>query len=214
MMNFGRLGLLIVKGFNNLAELNNYRRVMATSTTLQLPRQVRPVIISVGDFDKLIKEGRSFEEYFNFARQQMYISAEENVLPPEIYGPSEGYDEQNAVTAPEQEETVNSAEQSDTPQQEEMPESTQEPAQSAPQPVQASPAPAKVNTEPAKQPTAEPKAEQTKKEATPQNGNNTKKENKTNTKPDTKKKPEAPKKTTPLPEYPTGSEGDDDPLLN
>lgn len=214
MMNFGRLGLLIVKGFNNLAELNNYRRVMATSTTLQLPRQVRPVIISVGDFDKLIKEGRSFEEYFNFARQQMYISAEENVLPPEIYGPSEGYDEQNAVTAPEQEETVNSAEQSDTPQQEEMPESTQEPAQSAPQPVQASPAPAKVNTEPAKQPTAEPKAEQTKKEVTSQNGNNTKKENKTNTKPDTKKKPEAPKKTTPLPEYPTGSEGDDDPLLN
>lgn len=214
MMNFGRLGLLIVKGFNNLAELNNYRRVMATSTTLQLPRQVRPVIISVGDFDKLIKEGRSFEEYFNFARQQMYISAEENVLPPEIYGPSEGYDEQNAVTAPEQEETVNSAEQSNTPQQEEMPESTQEPAQSAPQPVQASPAPAKVNTEPAKQPTVEPKAEQTKKEATPQNGNNTKKENKTTTKPDTKKKPEAPKKTTPLPEYPTGSEGDDDPLLN
>ena len=214
MMNFGRLGLLIVKGFNNLAELNNYRRVMATSTTLQLPRQVRPVIISVGDFDKLIKEGRSFEEYFNFARQQMYISAEENVLPPEIYGPSEGYDEQNAVTAPEQEETVNSAEQSDTPQQEEMPESAQEPTKSAPQPVQASPAPAKVNTEPAKQPTAEPKAEQTKKEVTPQNGNNAKNENKTTTKPDTKKKPDAPKKTTPLPEYPTGSEGDDDPLLN
>ena len=102
VMNFGRLGLLIVKGFANLSELNNYRRVTAESATLQLPPQVRPVIISVADFDKLLKEGRSFEEYFEYARQQMYISAEENVLLPEIFGPSEGFMEEETPSETEQ----------------------------------------------------------------------------------------------------------------
>ncbi len=95
MMNFGRLGLLIIKGFDNRAEINNYRRVMAESSSLDLPRQVRPVIISAGDFDKLLKEGRSFEEYFRYAREQMYIKTEEEVLPPSVYGPSEGIPDEN-----------------------------------------------------------------------------------------------------------------------
>lgn len=221
MMNFGRLGLLIVKGFNNLAELNNYRRVMATSTTLQLPRQVRPVIISVGDFDKLIKEGRSFEEYFNFARQQMYISAEENVLPPEVYGPSEGFDEENAASTQKQEETLNETEQSNNQQQEENTISApiqeqviSEPAQETPSPVKVSPTPVEAKTETAKEPVKDQKVEPAKKADAQQNSKSTKKESKNATKPEEKKKTESPKKTVPLPEYPTGSEGDDDPLLN
>ncbi|MDE6269822.1 MAG: tetratricopeptide repeat protein, partial [Muribaculaceae bacterium] len=42
-MNFGRLGLLVIRGFANMNELNHYRRVMASSPDFKLPAGVRPV---------------------------------------------------------------------------------------------------------------------------------------------------------------------------
>ena len=89
LMNFGRLGLLIVKGFDNLSELNNYRRVTAESGLLRLSPQITPVIISSADFDNLLKSGRSFEDYFRYAREHTYEQAQERVLPPEIFGEPE-----------------------------------------------------------------------------------------------------------------------------
>lgn len=65
-MNFGTLGLLVIKGFANFEELAHYRRVMDASSTLQLPPQVRPVMISVDNFDTLLREGRAFEDYFRY----------------------------------------------------------------------------------------------------------------------------------------------------
>lgn len=79
-MNFGRLGLLIVHGFANMDELNRYRAVMAASDELRLPAQVRPVAISEADFQTLISQGRSFEEYFRARQVQNYIDAQENIL--------------------------------------------------------------------------------------------------------------------------------------
>lgn len=100
-MNFGRLGLLIIKGFTNMKELNHYRRVMADDTKLQIPRQVRPVIISAKNFETLIKEGRSFEEYFRYLEEQNYREAQENVLPPEVFGEPETLKEAEEAPAPE-----------------------------------------------------------------------------------------------------------------
>lgn len=100
-MNFGRLGLLIIKGFTNMNELNHYRRVMADDTRLQIPRQVRPVIISAKNFETLIKEGRSFEEYFRYLEEQNYREAQENVLPPEVFGEPETLKEAEEAPAPE-----------------------------------------------------------------------------------------------------------------
>lgn len=100
-MNFGRLGLLIIKGFTNMNELNHYRRVMADDTKLQIPRQVRPVIISAKNFETLIKEGRSFEEYFRYLEEQNYREAQENVLPPEVFGEPETLKEAEEAPAPE-----------------------------------------------------------------------------------------------------------------
>ena len=100
-MNFGRLGLLIIKGFTNMNELNHYRRVMADDTKLQIPRQVRPVIISAKNFETLIKEGRSFEEYFRYLEEQNYREAQENVLPPEVFGEAETLKEAEEAPAPE-----------------------------------------------------------------------------------------------------------------
>ena len=65
-MNFGRLGLLLIKGFANFEELAHYRKVMDEEGRLTLPPEVRPVMISVDNFDKLIRQGRSFEDYFRY----------------------------------------------------------------------------------------------------------------------------------------------------
>lgn len=66
-MNFGNVGLLIIKYFNGKKQLEAYRRMMARSEGgLALPPQVRPVDISKADFELLLREGRSFDEYFSF----------------------------------------------------------------------------------------------------------------------------------------------------
>lgn len=90
MMNFGRLGLLLVKGFANLDELHHYRKVMESGSGLQLPPQVRPVMISVANFNTLIRQGRSFEEYFRYIEDEDARRTHEQVLPPDQYeGPPE-----------------------------------------------------------------------------------------------------------------------------
>lgn len=69
-MNFGRLGLLLVKGFANFEELVHYRKVLEADEQLNLPPQVRPVMISVKNFDTLLHQGRTFEDYFRYVDEQ------------------------------------------------------------------------------------------------------------------------------------------------
>ena len=82
-MNFGRLGMVIVKGFDSLDELNHYRRVMAASDEFKLPKGVRPIPMGVGNFEKLINEGRSFDDYFKYLESQNYIDAQADLLQPD-----------------------------------------------------------------------------------------------------------------------------------
>ena len=64
-MTFGQIGLLAVKGFENYDELMHYRTIFEESELLQsLPKSVRMVLISEENFNILIREGRSLEEYF------------------------------------------------------------------------------------------------------------------------------------------------------
>ncbi|MDE7135224.1 MAG: tetratricopeptide repeat protein, partial [Muribaculaceae bacterium] len=106
-MNFGRLGLLIIKPFANVNEVNRYRSVMNTATDLDLPAQVRPVVISAKNFQTLINSGASFEDYFRYMEDKTYRDTEERVLPPELFGPSEG------IPSPENEAKAGSAENAD-----------------------------------------------------------------------------------------------------
>lgn len=69
-MTFGRLGLLVIKGFANFEELSHYKRVLEEDSELVIPQQVRQVMISVDNFNLLLNEGRSFEEYFEFIEQE------------------------------------------------------------------------------------------------------------------------------------------------
>ncbi|MDE6756702.1 MAG: hypothetical protein K2J66_06115, partial [Muribaculaceae bacterium] len=94
-MNFGRLGLLIIKPFANVAEVNHYRSVLQADAALQMPAEVRPVVISARNFDTLLHGGGSFEDYFRYVEDKTYRDTEERVLPPEFFGPSEGMPEES-----------------------------------------------------------------------------------------------------------------------
>ena len=79
-MTFGRLGLLVIKGFANFEELSHYKRVLEEDTSLEIPEQVRQVMISVDNFNLLLNEGRSFEEYFEFLEQDNAEKVENSAL--------------------------------------------------------------------------------------------------------------------------------------
>ena len=69
-MNFGTLGLLIVKGMDNFKEATNYRTLFEQDQTINVPRQVHYVIISESNFNLLLNEGRTFEDYFNYLEEK------------------------------------------------------------------------------------------------------------------------------------------------
>lgn len=78
-MSFDNVGILVIKGFSNMRELENYRRVM-TNRDFRLPEGVRPIMISKYNFELLLKEGRSFEEYFRFEENALAEEAEDGAL--------------------------------------------------------------------------------------------------------------------------------------
>ena len=81
-MRFSDIGLLVVKGFDNLGELQRYRTVMEKSGHV-LPPEVRPILISKANFELLLREGRSFEEYFRFQEDDAAEKAEEKIVGPD-----------------------------------------------------------------------------------------------------------------------------------
>ena len=69
-MSFGSLGLLVVKGLDNFKEAVNYRTLFEQNQQITIPRQVHFVIISVDNFNLLLNEGRTFEDYFNYLEEK------------------------------------------------------------------------------------------------------------------------------------------------
>lgn len=65
-MSFGNVGLLVIRGFANQRELDHYIGIMQRENNFDLPEAVRPIPISVANFELLLRQGRSFEEYFRF----------------------------------------------------------------------------------------------------------------------------------------------------
>ena len=119
-MNFGRIGMILIKGFANLGELEEYRTIMEQSDRLVLPQQVRPILISVANFELLLKEGRSFEEYFQYRDNQNVIKTEESVVGEDAVMPGGPRDQEN------QEATVSQEESSENVASEEQLQSAEE----------------------------------------------------------------------------------------
>ncbi len=76
-IDFGNLGLLLVYGFNSPADAERYRRKLISSIDPTLPADVMPLIISTANFDLLIKQGRSIEEYLDALDRQNIIDTQE-----------------------------------------------------------------------------------------------------------------------------------------
>ena len=203
-MSFGELGLIVIKGLNNQKELDRYRQILSTNSEFALPKQVRPVNISAKNFELLLSEGRSFEEYFNFIGEEAYIATEEEVLPPSEFGESEGIPSDDEIKEMEQ------IEQNENAQSEEVKQV--ETKQDSPK------AEEKVADMPQQQETPKVEEKKEEKKVSDSNKNNkkddkkdknkSKKENKDNKK-DNKKNNTRKSQIS----YPTGSEGDD-PLLD
>lgn len=142
-MNFGRLGMLIIKGFANQRELDHYRRTMSQDKQLQIPPQVRPIIISAKNFETLIKEGRTLDDYFRFLEEHNYRQAQEDVLPPEVYGPAETLTEREEHDAaiPENIDTLENIENIENVEGLEKVENIESLDQPAPAPAAATPVP-------------------------------------------------------------------------
>ncbi len=65
-MTFGNLGLIVVKGFPNYHEVEIYRDKWEKDEEKVVPSQAHYVIISDENFNLLLSEGRTFEEYFRY----------------------------------------------------------------------------------------------------------------------------------------------------
>lgn len=85
VMNFGPLGLLIIKGFDNQAQLNLYRSLLARDAAVSLPVEVRPVEITKSNFDRMLTGGGTFDDYFRFMGEEEIRATHESVLPPDEY---------------------------------------------------------------------------------------------------------------------------------
>lgn len=212
VMNFGRLGLLLVKGFRNEGELNHYRSLLAQDNGVIIPSGVRPVQISKSNFEKLLNGGGSFDDYFRFIGEETVKETHEAVLPPDEYPSAEemfdiepnrdadGLNEEPAPTSP-------------TPQA--RPTTPPVAADSASTTVADSiptalPA---VVAKPDSVPTTMPQPKAVKSNAKPTVSTPAKPTRPAATKPETQKKksqPVAKPKTPKLPDYPIGSEGDEE----
>lgn len=148
-MNFGRLGMIIVRGFENMEELNHYRGVMGASPEFRLPAGVRPVVISEANLKIMLEQGRSFDEYFRYLEEQNYVDAQEGLIPIEDIETLEEADRaaEDAEVAPETNSEVIAVP--------ETPGGTRETPADAPeaQAPQAAPAP---QTAPAQKPASKP----------------------------------------------------------
>ncbi len=105
-MNFGRLGMLLVKGFANEAEAEHYRTLLGRSTVFSLPRQVRPFIISEANFATLLSGGRTLEEYFRASADETFdrVDPEGEADDPETSDPSDQSDQSDSSDSnPDQE---------------------------------------------------------------------------------------------------------------
>ena len=130
--------MIVIRGFNNLSELNHYRQVMASSDDFRLPPGVRPVAISAANFEKMINEGRTFDDYFRYLEEQNYVDAQAGILAPDEIETLDEADRAEAdtdVPAPVTEEV-------ETPRDASVPEPKTQATR--PEPKPAAPAPVKT----------------------------------------------------------------------
>lgn len=113
-MSFGNVGLLVVKGFKNQAQAAHYLGVLETSE-YRVPEGVTPIMISKPNFELLLREGRSFEDYFRFQQE-----AAAGALPEQEEEKSTDTEDDKDAAEPEPEGSDGTARQTVNPGEEEL----------------------------------------------------------------------------------------------
>lgn len=84
-LQFGTLGILVVSGFNSRAEVQQYRSGLEKGGIFRLPQSVVPLTISTHNFDILLNEHRTLEEYFEAIGDKRLDQIHTAILPAEEY---------------------------------------------------------------------------------------------------------------------------------
>lgn len=80
-LNYGQLGMLLIKTFDSVADAEEYRTLLGRSEIATLPEDVTPIIISAHNFQQLISSGSSFEQYFRAAADALTPDTPEEDAP-------------------------------------------------------------------------------------------------------------------------------------
>ena len=134
--------------------MDRYRSTLESDASFKLPPNVVPVVISTHDFQLLLDEGRSFEEYLQAVGDDTLEKVHQSILPPDEYPSAEEMYAPWQQDAPESEETpLPEPENNPFPVQDEQPQQELTPAPSSPE--KNKPAPEKT-TAPATKPAPQP----------------------------------------------------------
>lgn len=154
-LRFGRLGMIIVSGFRNQKDVAEYRTSLEKGSFGTMPAGVVPLIISKHNFDILLSEGRTLEEYFEAAGDNRIERIHDMIVQPE----EEPLVAPQTPLAPITPASRNDSPVSPTPASPLQPE----PSQPQPQPSQSQPTQPQIpqsaepsNTEPAAEPEEDP----------------------------------------------------------
>lgn len=77
---FGTLGIILIKGFTSMADVEQYSKQLIADKSVDINSLIRPIFISRSNYELLINEGRSFEEYFNFLEGKSFDEVEEKIM--------------------------------------------------------------------------------------------------------------------------------------
>ncbi|MDE6049330.1 MAG: tetratricopeptide repeat protein [Paramuribaculum sp.] len=98
-LEFGNLGILLIKGFANIGEVSRYRAMLEGAGGVRLPAEVVPIVVSEENFAVILRNGLTLDMYIRAAEDAASRGVHEAVLSPDEYP-----DEEEMYGSNEQEE--------------------------------------------------------------------------------------------------------------
>ncbi|MDE7451977.1 MAG: hypothetical protein K2M52_01440, partial [Paramuribaculum sp.] len=84
-LEFGNLGILLIKGFANIGEVSRYRAMLEGSGGVSLPAEVVPIVVSEENFAVILRNGLTLDMYIRAAEEAASRGVHEAVLSPDEY---------------------------------------------------------------------------------------------------------------------------------
>ena len=84
-LEFGNLGILLIKGFANISEVSRYRAMLEGADGVKLPPEVMPVVVSEENFAVILRNGLTLDMYIRAAEDAASRGVHEAVLTPDEY---------------------------------------------------------------------------------------------------------------------------------